>query len=117
MPLPAEPPLDTSPHTLVRVDVWTDLTCPWCYVGKHRLARAIAVGGIDAEVVPHSFELHPEWPTGVVEPVIGIASRVHGVSPQQARQLEEGMARRARGKGLPFVVDRPAGNTSGVHRV
>lgn len=113
----ADPLLRSRPRAAVRVDVWTDLSCPWCYLGKHRLPRAIDVSGVAATVVLHSFELHPEWPAGHSEPVLQIASRVHGVHPRQARMMEEGMAHQAASEGLPFVVDRPAGNTLDVHRV
>ncbi|MEW1958676.1 DsbA family protein [Kineococcus sp. NPDC059986] len=65
----------------------------------------------------HSFELHPEWPRGTSEPVLDVATRVHGVRPERARAVEEEMTRRAAAEGLPFVVDRPAGNTFDVHRV
>jgi predicted DsbA family dithiol-disulfide isomerase len=106
--------------TGVRVDVWTDLGCPWCYVGKHRLTaavEAVRTDGVEAQVVLHSFELHPEWPAGTSEPVLQVASRVHGVPAAQARAMEEGMARQARSEGLAFTVDRPVANTFDVHRL
>lgn len=121
---PSAPALaPTSPpgaRTRVRVDVWTDLTCPWCYVGKHRLTQAVEAvrsEGVDAQLVLHSFELHPEWPAGVSEPVLEVASRVHGVPAAQARSMEEGMARQARSEGLAFTVDRPVAGTFDVHRL
>lgn len=117
MPVPAGPALESGRRTPVRVDLWTDLSCPWCYVGKHRLTRAIAAGGIDAQVVLHSFELHPEWPAGQVEPLLEVATRVHGVRPEQARMMEEGMARQAQSEGLAFTIDRPVTTTFDVHRV
>ncbi|MBA8794622.1 putative DsbA family dithiol-disulfide isomerase [Friedmanniella endophytica] len=70
-----------------------------------------------AQIVLHSFELHPEWPTGTTEPLLQVATRAHGVGPEQARLREEAMARQAAAEGLPFVVDRPVGNTFAVHRV
>lgn len=113
----SRPLLESRPRTPVRVDVWTDLSCPWCYVGKHRLIRAIDASGVDAQVVLHSFELHPEWPAGVAEPLLQVATRVHGVRPAQARAMEEGMARQAQSEGLAFSVDRLVANTFDVHRV
>lgn len=117
MSVPADPAFELRPRTSVRVDVWTDLSCPWCYVGKHRLTQAIDASGIDAQVVLHSFELHPEWPAGVAVPVLEVATHVHGVGPEQARTMEERMARQARSEGLAFTVDRPVANTFDVHRV
>lgn len=41
------------------VQVWSDVVCPWCFLGKRRLERAIAAFGGDVEVIWHSFELDP----------------------------------------------------------
>lgn len=114
---PAAPTPESRRRAPLRVDVWTDLSCPWCYVGKHRLAQAIAAGGVDAQVVLHSFELHPEWPPGLAVPVLEVATRVHAVGPEQARTMEERMARQAQSEGLAFTVDRPVANTFDLHRV
>lgn len=111
------PAVQSRPRAAVRVDVWTDLSCPWCYVGKHRLDQAVQASGVQAQVVLHSFELHPEWPRGVATPVLEVATRVHGVRPAQARMMEEGMARQARSEGLVFSVDRPVANTLDAHRL
>ena len=48
---------------LVRIEVWSDVACPWCYVGSARLDRAIAATGLDVEVVYRAFELDPNVPT------------------------------------------------------
>lgn len=54
-PLPASPP---SPSPL-RVDVWSDLVCPWCHIGLHRLRRLAQQDGVDLELVHHAFQLDP----------------------------------------------------------
>ena len=46
----------------VRIDVWTDLVCPWCYVGQARLDEAIAAEGVDVDLTVHAFELDPSAP-------------------------------------------------------
>jgi predicted DsbA family dithiol-disulfide isomerase len=46
----------------VRVDIWSDIACPWCYVGTERFERAVEQTGIEAEVVYRSFELDPGVP-------------------------------------------------------
>lgn len=48
----------------VKVEIWSDIACPWCYVGTARFERALAETGIDAEVVYRSYELDPNVPTG-----------------------------------------------------
>jgi predicted DsbA family dithiol-disulfide isomerase len=46
----------------VRVYVWSDVQCPWCYIGKRRFEQAVATTGVDVDVVYHSFELSPDTP-------------------------------------------------------
>lgn len=99
------------------VDMWTDLGCPWCYLGKNRLLQAIETVDADVEIVLHSFQLHPEAPVGVVETVPEIATRVHGISDAEARRLEDRMTRMAAAEGLPFTIDRPVSNTFEVHQL
>ncbi len=48
----------------MRVEIWSDVACPWCYVGTRRFERAVVETGIDVEVVYRSFELDPNVPTG-----------------------------------------------------
>ncbi len=43
----------------MRIDVWSDVVCPWCYIGKRRLEQALAENGDQAEIVWHSFQLDP----------------------------------------------------------
>ncbi|TCC42401.1 DsbA family oxidoreductase [Kribbella speibonae] len=43
----------------MRIDVWSDVVCPWCYIGKRRLEEALADSGESAEIVWHSFQLDP----------------------------------------------------------
>jgi len=54
----------------MRVDIWSDIVCPWCYIGGSRFARALA--GFehrdDVDVVYRSFELDPSIPPGQVTP-------------------------------------------------
>jgi len=52
----------------VRVEIWSDVACPWCYVGTLRFQRAVEETGIDVDVVYRAFELDPTVPTGVESP-------------------------------------------------
>ena len=52
----------------MRVEIWSDVACPWCYVGTRRFERAVQETGIDVDVVYRSFELDPTVPTGVESP-------------------------------------------------
>jgi predicted DsbA family dithiol-disulfide isomerase len=62
------PPRDDVAHVVsetVKVDIWSDVACPWCFVGKRRFETAaaeFAEGGGSLEVEYHSFELAPDTP-------------------------------------------------------
>jgi len=103
----------------MRVDIWSDVVCPWCYLGKARFSKALAdFEHRDAvEVVYRSFELDPGWPADTTVPVTTMLSRKFGMPPDQARSAEGRVAGLARAEGLGFDVDRPYGNTFTVHRV
>jgi predicted DsbA family dithiol-disulfide isomerase len=104
----------------MRVDIWSDVVCPWCYVGKARFEKALAGFGPrdEVEVVYHSFELDPDFPRDSRgETNLQMLSRKYGMSPDQARQAEGQLAALAQAEGLGFDSERPVGNTFDLHRV
>jgi predicted DsbA family dithiol-disulfide isomerase len=107
-----------STSTRLTIDVWADVLCPWCYLGEKRLSEAIAASphAADIELRIHTFQLDPNAPIAVT-PTLDLLSRKYGMSAAQARSLEEGMAKKAASEGLPYVVDRPAGNTLDMLRL
>ncbi len=104
--------------TRLRIDVWADVVCPWCYVGDQRLSTAIAQSphAEDIEVRVRTFELDPTAPTQV-SALLDYLSRKYGVSAAQARSMEEGLARRAAAEDLRYEVDRFASNTLDMLRL
>jgi predicted DsbA family dithiol-disulfide isomerase len=52
----------------MKVEIWSDVACPWCYVGTERFRRAVEDTGVEADVVYRSFELDPRVPTGGESP-------------------------------------------------
>lgn len=103
----------------MRVDIWSDVVCPWCYVGKARFENALGsfAHRDEVEVVYRSFELDPARPAGERETVLGMLSRKYGMPPEQAREAEERVAGLARAEGLGYNSQRPVGNTFSLHRV
>lgn len=108
----------TEPSTRLTIDVWADVLCPWCYIGEHRLEAAIAqsphADRIDVSV--HTFEINPHASNAVV-PTLEFLTAKHGVSAAQGRAMEQRMAGLAAAEGLPFEIDRPAGNTGDMLRL
>ncbi|MFE9422707.1 DsbA family oxidoreductase [Kitasatospora sp. NPDC006697] len=103
----------------MRVEVWGDINCPWCYIGKARFEQALA--GFehreDVEVVHRSFELDPRAPREA-RPVLPLLAAKYGLSPEQAEAAEGRIAENARGEGLPYLSDgRDAANSFDMHRL
>ncbi len=103
----------------MRVDIWSDVVCPWCYVGKARFEQALRGFGHrdEVEVVFRSFELDPGATSGGHETNLEMISQKFGMPMAQARQMEERVAGLARAEGLQYQLERPNGNTFDLHRV
>jgi predicted DsbA family dithiol-disulfide isomerase len=103
----------------MRVDIWSDVICPWCYVGKARFEKALDsfAHRDEVEVVYHSFELDPSSPRGQRESNLAMLSTKFGKSPAEALAMDDQVGGLARAEGLGFDSGRPVGNTFDVHRV
>jgi predicted DsbA family dithiol-disulfide isomerase len=104
--------------TRLSIDVWSDIVCPFCYLGEHRLSQAIArsphADRIDLRI--HTFQLDPTLPASPIATLDHLSAK-HGVPAAQARTMEGGLARQAGSEGLPYEVDRPAANTFDMLRL
>jgi predicted DsbA family dithiol-disulfide isomerase len=100
---------------VLQLDVWSDIACPWCYLGKRRLEAAIKASGTEVEVTWHAFELAPELPReGVlVEEWLGKRYPKDKVDEMHAHLAELGKA-----DGIDFQFDRRTrmANTRLAHR-
>ncbi|QDY80797.1 DsbA family oxidoreductase [Streptomyces qinzhouensis] len=104
----------------MRVEIWSDIACPWCYIGKERFEKGLArfPHRGEVEVVHRSYELDPDRPKGEVETVVEVLMRIYGRSREEAVAMEEHVATNARAEGLPYRTDdRDHGNTFDIHRV
>jgi predicted DsbA family dithiol-disulfide isomerase len=103
----------------MRVDIWSDVICPWCYVGKARFEKALDsfAHRDEVEVVYHSFELDPSAPRGQRESNLAMLSKKFGKSPAEALAMDGQVGSLARAEGLGFDSARPVGNTFDIHRV
>jgi predicted DsbA family dithiol-disulfide isomerase len=104
----------------MRVDIWSDVVCPWCYVGKARFEKALAAHPHrdETEVIYHSFELDPSFPAGSGgQTNLQMLTQKYGMTPAQARQADGKVGALARAEGLGYDSERPVGNTFDIHRV
>ncbi|MGW0333973.1 DsbA family oxidoreductase [Streptomyces sp. NPDC003011] len=104
----------------MRVEIWTDIACPWCYVGKARFDKALEAfpHRDQVEVVHRSFELDPNRAKGDVQPVLTMLTKKYGMSEAQAQAGEENLGAQAAAEGLEYRTrGRDHGNTFDMHRL
>ncbi|MFN8203043.1 MAG: DsbA family oxidoreductase [Solirubrobacteraceae bacterium] len=101
----------------VTLDVWSDLVCPWCYIGKRRLAAALAQEAPGSVHVRwHAFQLQPDLPTEGVDAKRYFAAKFGGA--ERVRAIHDRVSAVARDVGLELHFDRQehAPNTRLAHR-
>jgi predicted DsbA family dithiol-disulfide isomerase len=104
----------------MQVEIWSDVVCPWCYLGKRRFERALESFGHrdDVSVVYRSFELNPAAAAGVTTPTAEMLASKYGMSAEQARDAQRQMEQRAAQDGLEFkMADLRSGSTRDAHRL
>ncbi|WP_026929682.1 DsbA family protein [Glycomyces tenuis] len=102
----------------MRVDVWSDISCPWCYVGKSRFGKAVERFGREVEVRHRSFELDPSRGTEETEQVVAMLSRKYGMSAEQAQAGEHRLQGLAAAEGLEYRAEgRDHGGSFDIHRL
>jgi len=104
----------------MRIEVWSDVVCPWCYIGKRHLESALA--GFDhrddVEVVYRSFELDPSAPEVPVETTVESLAKKFGTDVAGARELMTRADGAAASVGLVFNhADAPHARTVDAHRL
>ena len=111
---------DPRPHESMRIDIWSDLVCPWCAIGKAHLDQALArfEHADDVQVVWRSFELDPGAPDVRAGQYDEQLAAKYGTSPQGGRSMVGRISAAADRAGIParFDLVRPA-NTFDAHRL
>ena len=100
------------------IDVWADVVCPWCFIGKRRLEKALsAVGHKDEVTIRHrAFQLQPDAKD--VLPTSELLASKYQVSPEQVKQMQANVCAVADGEGLCYNLDETlSGNTFDAHRL
>jgi predicted DsbA family dithiol-disulfide isomerase len=105
------------PH--VEVEIWSDVVCPWCYIGKRRFETAVAelADEIDVHVVFKPFQLDPTASPGKAGPVLDAYAKKFG-GPERAREIIAHVTAVAAANGIQFRMDRALrANTLLAHRL
>lgn len=113
-------------HRTIAVEVWSDVVCPWCYIGKRRFADGIelattqlAAEGVtlDIDVSYHAYQLDPTASPGVSGPVVEAYAKKFG-GRERAEEILANVTATAADVGLEFNMDRALrANTLLAHRV
>jgi predicted DsbA family dithiol-disulfide isomerase len=104
----------------MKVEIWSDVVCPWCYIGKRRLERALAEfeAADEVEITWRSFQLNPDYPVGTREAHDEHLARKLGATIDQVHQLNERVVALAAAEGLDYRFDTYVTvNTFDAHRV
>ena len=104
----------------MRVDVWSDLVCPWCYVGKRRFEAALGRFDhrADVQVVHRSFQLNPAAPRDRTSERREMLMQKYRLSPAQVEEMDARMTQVAAAEGLEFHLEGTVtGNTFDAHQL
>jgi predicted DsbA family dithiol-disulfide isomerase len=104
----------------MRIEVWSDVVCPWCYIGKRHLEEALAgfAHRDEVDVVYRSFELDPSAPEVPVETTVESLAKKFGTDVAGARELMNRADGAAAAAGLSFQhADAPHARTVDAHRL
>jgi predicted DsbA family dithiol-disulfide isomerase len=105
----------------MRIDIWSDIACPWCYVGKRHLEQALErfPDARSVEVVWHAFELNPGAPRETNDgPYADRLAKKYGMSPKEAQARIDHLVDLAKKDGLSLDFERiRPGNTFDAHRI
>ena len=105
----------------MQVEIWSDVVCPWCYIGERHFTDALArfPHADQVEVVHRAFELDPSTEKGMTEPTIERIARKYGQSTDGVRDMHTRIRETARRAGLDYsrIAETTSGNTLDVHRV
>ena len=88
--------------TPIKVDIWSDVQCPWCYIGKRKFEDGAAQFGGEVEVEYHSFELAPDTPVDFDGSPKDFLSQRKGIAPDQVDMMLDRVTGIAKSVGLDY---------------
>lgn len=107
----------------IRVDIWSDIACPWCYIGTKRFNAGVAQfkkdnPDVEFEIEGHSYELAPDTPLEFEGSEIDFLVKHKGMPREQVEQMLEQMTGMAAAEGVTLNFEKVQhSNTAAAHRV
>ncbi len=102
----------------MRVDIWSDVVCPFCYIGKKRLEHVAEQAGIELDIHWHSFELDPNAPAKHDTSNTERLAQKYGRSYAEMEEMERNVAAMAAAEGIDFQWQKAnSGNSFNAHRI
>jgi predicted DsbA family dithiol-disulfide isomerase len=119
-PLPSSVPPTQMPSGKMLVEIWSDVVCPFCYIGKREFENALArfEHRDQVEVVWKSFELDPHAPERSEHDMYGMLASKYGITRDEAKARVAGVVQRAKTVGLDYQMDKAVmGSSFHAHRL
>jgi predicted DsbA family dithiol-disulfide isomerase len=104
----------------MRIEIWSDIVCPWCYIGKRRFERALATTGGrgEIEIIHRAYLLNPSMPAGEVRSHHDVLMAKYRLSHRDATAMQQRVQQTAADEGLEFhLAGGSTGNTFDAHRL
>ncbi|GIG29056.1 DsbA family oxidoreductase [Cellulomonas marina] len=112
------PTTQTPTDVTLRVDVWSDVVCPWCWIGRRRFEEAVtrwqqdAGPGASIDVTYHSFQLAPDTPVDFAGTSTDFLAAHKGLPLEQVRAMQDQVTQIAASVGLEYHLDRAQHTTT-----
>jgi predicted DsbA family dithiol-disulfide isomerase len=104
----------------MQIEIWSDVVCPWCYIGKRRFEAALAQFAQRDQVAItwRSFELDPTAPRRITGSLTAMLAQKYGISQEQAEGMQQQVTELAAAEGLTYRLDlAQRGNSFDAHRL
>ena len=101
----------------MRIDIYSDIVCPWCYVGKRRIERALTSFGRDVHVTWHPFQLNPTMPLGGMDRTTYLKAKFGSL--EVFSQMKDQLLAAGTEEQIPFAFEKiqRTPNTFAAHRL
>jgi predicted DsbA family dithiol-disulfide isomerase len=104
----------------IKIEVWSDIICPFCYLGKRKLNQALGKLGLQdkAEIIWHSYQLDPEFPKNRSTSSLQYLKEKKNYSAEQIEAMHQYLTEQGKMYGIDFRFDKALTfNTYDVHRL